>query len=188
MTHPAKALASYYQKHNIMSSQMIEYMEYSLHSILNEGAKIVIYTVLFSILGTVQLFGFTLLLLLPIRWCSGGVHARTFWGCFFASLIMFLFLIYLSPLLPSPTSSALIVLWIMSIGALPHIPYTPAFRPITKHRTICILRCFYIIAMSIWLVIFEIAALPETYVSIGFYTLLFQTAQLWIPKKGDKIK
>lgn len=184
MKHPSKALAEYYTSHNILPSQTIEYMEYALHSIIDELIKLAVYTILFAILGQLSLYAFIVLVLFPIRWPSGGIHSKTFWGCFFYSLLLFIGLIYVAPFLPHPNIILFALLGILALVSLPHVPYTPAFRPITNNRTIRILRSFYIIAIFLWIAILNFAELPAAYVSSGFYTLLFQVTQLFIPKKG----
>lgn len=184
MKHPSKALAEYYLTHDILPAQTIEYMEYTLHSILDELTKLAIYTVLFAVLGKLSQFLFILIVLFPIRWASGGLHSKTFLGCFICSLLMFIGLIYVSPFLPYPNALLFAILSLLSLVSLSHVPYTPAFRPITKDRTIRILRSFYIVAIFLWIAILNLVELPAAYVSSGFYTMLFQVTQLLIPKKG----
>lgn len=188
MKHPSKALAEYYLAHNILPAQTVEYMEYALHSILDELIKLAIYTVLFAILGTLSQYTFILIVLFPIRWAAGGLHSKTFWGCFFYSLLMFIGLIYVAPFLPYPNTFLFLILGILALFSLPHVPYTPAFRPITNDRTIRLLRSFYIVAICLWIAILNLTELPTAYVSSGFYTMLFQVAQLFIPKEERSSK
>lgn len=183
MKHPSKALAEYYLAHDILPVQTIEYMEYALHSILDELTKLIIYTILFAFLGKLPQYFFILVVLLPIRWAAGGLHSKTFWGCFSYSLLMFLGLIYIAPLLPHSPPILFAIPLVLAAASLPHVPYTPAFRPITNGRKIRILRIFYITAVYLWIAVLCFADLPEAYVASGFYTLLFQVAQLFIPKK-----
>ncbi|MBQ7916503.1 MAG: accessory gene regulator B family protein [Firmicutes bacterium] len=185
MTHPIKALTSYYRKHNILPSSTIACMEYAMLSIYNEWIKIIIYCILFSFLGYAYQFWFVLAILYPLRWLSGGIHAKTFWGCFFSSLLVLALLIFVSPVLPCYPGFYTFLLFLFGIGSLTHIPYTPAFRPITNVRTIVILRCFYIGLLSMWLIILKTCSLPAEYVTIGYFTLFFQVLQLYIPKKGE---
>ena len=114
--HPSKALAEYYLAHNILPAQTVEYMEYALHSILDELIKLAIYTVLFAILGTLSQYTFILIVLFPIRWAAGGLHSKTFWGCFFYSLLMFIGLIYVAPFLPYPNTFLFLILGILALS------------------------------------------------------------------------
>ena len=184
MKHPSEVLAKYYKAHNILHLQTIEYMEYVLHSILDELAKLAIYTFLFAFLDKLSQYLFIIIVLFPVRWSSGGLHSKTFWGCFFYSLLMFIGLIYVAPILPYPHTVSFALLGILALFSCSHVPYTPAFRPITNGRTICKLRCFYIAAIFLWIALLNWPAFPDAYVSSGFYTILFQVVQLFIPKKG----
>lgn len=184
MQHPVKAISAYYTRHNILPPQTIEYMEYALLSLYNEWIKIIIYGIIFAVLDQDRLFWYVLFILYPIRWISGGLHARTFWGCFICSFITIFLLIYAAPLLPCPAIPFSLALALLCILAYRHVPYTPAFRPIKNARTIRSLRCLYITVFLIWIMVLNLAAWPDKYISIGFYTLLFQVAQLFIPRKG----
>lgn len=184
MKSPSQALAQYYLAHDILPAQTVEYMEYALHSILSELVKLITYFLLFLILGKCSHYLFILAVLFPIRWFSGGIHARTFWGCFFASLILLTGLIYLPPILPYPNALLFFLLCILFFLSVPHVPYTPAFRPITSARNIRILRIFYIAVFCTWIAILNLVELPSQYVSSGFYTMLCQVVQLFIFKKG----
>ena len=153
-------ICDFYMAHSLLPAREIEYMRYAMLSVFSEAIKLLLFLVFFLWLDKLSAFGLILLVLFPIRWASGGVHARTFWGCFSASLLWLLFLALLS---------------------VRHIPYTPAFRPITRQRTIHILRYCYLILVGLWILVFNIADMPAAYTRIGFYTILLQALQLFIP-------
>ena len=181
MQHPAKIIANYYSTHQILPEQTIAFMEYVLMSLCNEWIKIVMYGIFFSLLGKSALFWFVLAIMYSIRWFSGGMHCKTFWGCFGISLAVFSALVYISPILPCFPIIFSIILIIIGGISINRVPYTPPIRPIKKHRTICLLRCFYITMLIAWIIFLNLAPLPTQYVSSGFYTLFSQVIQLLIP-------
>ena len=184
MQHPVKIISAYYNKHNILPVQTIEYMEYTLISLWNEWIKIIIYWIFFVFLKQNTSFLFILLILYPIRWISGGFHAKTFLGCFIYSFFAILFLIFLPPILPCPIIPFSLFLFVLCLLTYSYVPSTPTFRPITNKKNIYILQCLYITLIIIWIIILNLITHPNKYTSIGFYTLLFQVIQLFASKKG----
>ena len=163
MKKPIDVICDFYMAHSLLPAREIEYMRYAMLSVFSEAIKLLLFLVLF-----------------PIRWASGGVHARTFWGCFSASLLWLLFLVYVPPYLPMNLLLQVLLLF-LALLSVRHIPYTPAFRPITRQRTIHILRYCYLILVGLWILVFNIADMPAAYTRIGFYTILLQALQLFIP-------
>lgn len=183
MKKPIDTICEYYRSHQLLSEQKIECMRYAMLSVFYEVIKLIMYYVIYHILGKSSYFLFLLCVLFPIRWPSGGVHAYSFWGCFFISFFFITLLIYVSPLLPVPTPIAWLILVILSLFSMRHIPYTPSFRPITNPTTIRRLRYCYLILIFIWVGVFNIAEIAWPYVSIGYYTILLQVSQLFIPTR-----
>lgn len=183
MATPIQAFVNYYRVNKLLSPQLIDYMEYSLRTLWNEIVKILLYWPLFALFKRADAYWFTLSLLIPLRWTSGGLHCKTFYGCLICSFLSLAVLILLSPLLPIYPLTYSIVLLLIAVLSLPHVPYTPAFRPISNDRVIFRLRCFYILMIGLWLVILNIVSLPPAFAACGFYTLFFQCGQLLIPRK-----
>lgn len=68
-------------------------IEYGLTCFFDEITKFVPYFIIFWILSFQEYYVVALLFFCPIRLFSGGYHAKTYWGCFFISLIVFLMII-----------------------------------------------------------------------------------------------
>lgn len=65
-------------------------IEYGLLCIFDEITKIIPYFILFWLLSLQKYYLIILIFFCPIRSFSGGYHAKTYWGCFFISFIIFL--------------------------------------------------------------------------------------------------
>ncbi|OAA91033.1 accessory gene regulator B family protein [Clostridium coskatii] len=65
-------------------------MEYGLLCIFDEITKIIPYFIIFWLLSLQKYYIVILIFFCPIRLFSGGYHAKTYWGCFFISFIIFL--------------------------------------------------------------------------------------------------
>lgn len=71
-------------------------IEYGLWAILDEFTKIIMYFIVFGLLSLNDYLLVILLFFCPIRAVSGGFHNKTYWGCFFFTLGLFLLTIWTS--------------------------------------------------------------------------------------------
>ncbi|MFL0196922.1 accessory gene regulator ArgB-like protein [Clostridium sp. WILCCON 0269] len=65
-------------------------IEYGLICIFDEVTKIIPYFIIFWLFSLQKYYLVILIFFCPIRLFSGGYHAKTYWGCFFISFIIFL--------------------------------------------------------------------------------------------------
>ncbi|MEY7998947.1 accessory gene regulator B family protein [Clostridium sp. Mt-5] len=71
------------------SELQLRKMEYGLVCTFDEITKLIPYFIIFWIFSLQNYYIITLLFFCPIRLFSGGYHAKTYWGCFFISFIIF---------------------------------------------------------------------------------------------------
>jgi accessory gene regulator B len=64
-------------------------MTYGMECFFDEITKFVPYFIIFWMLSLHKYFLISILFFCPIRLFSGGYHAKTYWGCFFISFIIF---------------------------------------------------------------------------------------------------
>ncbi len=62
-------------------------MEYGLICLFDEVTKIIPYYIIFYLFSLQQYYVVVFMFFCPIRLFSGGYHAKTYWGCFFISLV-----------------------------------------------------------------------------------------------------
>lgn len=79
-------------------------MEYGLLCIFDEITKIIPYFIIFWLLSLEKYYIVILIFFCPIRLFSGGYHAKTYWGCFFISFIIFLGMIIIGKYVSFNTS------------------------------------------------------------------------------------
>ncbi|MCH3963939.1 MAG: accessory gene regulator B family protein [Clostridium sp.] len=77
------------------SKLQLKKMEYGLICFFDEITKLVPYFIIFWIFSVQDYYLIALLFFCPIRLFSGGYHAKTYWGCFCISFIVFLSIITL---------------------------------------------------------------------------------------------
>lgn len=77
------------------SSKEFKNIVFGLEVILVEATKFITYGIVFACLGKTFEYIFAMLVLCPLRQFMGGYHAKTYWGCFFITLSIFVAAIYL---------------------------------------------------------------------------------------------
>lgn len=64
-------------------------MEYGLICFFDEITKFIPYFIIFWIFSLQKYYIIAIIFFCPIRLFSGGYHAKTYWGCFFISFVIF---------------------------------------------------------------------------------------------------
>lgn len=187
----ARTQTSFYHKiQNVygFTDQEIRRMQYTLSVIGYEGSKLIVFGLLFGILGLFMEYLVTLAVLLPIRIFAGGLHFNHYSSCFLFTaffLVCPLALRHIMP--PDGIQIALLaacMLTTLAIGPIPSIKRPPfSYRRYTQFRLIAGG------VIAIYLFIFAvIREFPGK--NICFWVILLQTIQLICAKlvrKGDTI-
>ena len=92
----SKKYVMYAEQYGKYSYEQCERMRYALKVMLNEIEKIILLGIIFALLGEYKVFLLSLCVILSIRFTMGGMHRRTFWGCFFFSFGFFLSVIIIA--------------------------------------------------------------------------------------------
>ena len=168
-------------------------IRYALEIIRNEAVKLIILGVLFAVLGSGMEYIFSMVLLLPLRMFSGGMHMKTNIGCFIYSLVFCMLTIILLPMAPI-NQAVLFSLFAVSIAVMAMLsPVASYKRPIkTEARRFTLQKKAWICLSieSVVLIIIWHLGLQEYFV-IGVWVVTLQALQLfttWIFRKlkGEK--
>lgn len=76
------------------SQDQTEAIQYALLTVLTETEKVAILTIVFLAIGKIVYFLCALAVLSLLRLLCGGLHMKTYWGCLFFSLAVFLLIVY----------------------------------------------------------------------------------------------
>ncbi|MBP2031889.1 accessory gene regulator B [Clostridium algifaecis] len=96
------------------SNLELKKMEYGLVCTFDEITKFVPYFFIFWLFSLQKYYLVALMFFCPIRLFSGGYHAKTYWGCFFISFIIFGIIIILGKYI-SIAKNLLIILTVASL-------------------------------------------------------------------------
>lgn len=150
MRGPAACIADYYRKKELLDEETIQKMEYTLKAVYNELSKLLIFIILFSIAGRSVSFLLCYIAFVSLRIFAGGIHCKTYWGCFFFSLISFLFFIYIPILVVVNMHILRIITYFSCVLPALFSPVLPSFRGIKNSRTKLILKITAVLVTLIW--------------------------------------
>ena len=163
-------------------------LRYGLEVAKNEIVKLIILLVLFSFFSHHIEFIFAVVLLMPIRSFSGGMHMKSSIGCFFYSLCFFFLSVEVLPLLQIPSRTMLFILGIAGFTIAWFSPVASYKRPIKTNERRAALKKGTIISLIISVVVLIILLILglENYFVIGIWVVTLQAIQLsatWIYRK-----
>lgn len=153
MTHPATGIADYYRKRNLLPSDTIDCLEYVLKSFFNEWSKVAIYCVIALLFGKLAVFLLCYITFVTIRLFAGGIHCKTYWGCFVLSFLFLGGCVIGSAFFSNNLSALYIITLISCIIPLLFSPVTPSFRVIKEKRHQLFLKVFATVVGMGWICI-----------------------------------
>lgn len=170
---------------DIKNSDDLEKINYSLQAILNETFKIIILTILFLLLGKINYFFFSMILLFSIRILSGGYHANTTIQCLLLTTLFFLTTSVLAPMLPKLNTFIYITISLFSIILVYfRTPCSNSRRPIISKKRSWFFKLISTFFVAFWVTILLFFTKDIGYINCGFTTILLQLLQLIPIKKG----
>ena len=166
----------------------LEQIQYALHTILNEVFKIIILIILFSVIGNLNYLLFSMLILLSIRIFSGGLHAKTLWGCLMWTTLFFTLTSIIAPVMPKLNLWTYYILSLLNLVVIViHSPYPNPKRPVKRKKRKQYLKILAISFSIFWTYILLFKMNNSAYLNCGIVTILLQSSQLIYIKKEMKI-
>lgn len=166
------------------SDYQIAQLKYLFKTVAAEFSKLAIMAFLFR--DKLGLYFFAVTVMLLLRTSTGGLHCKTYWGCFAVSLGYMFLSIEILPLIAINKLLQLILLFVCMLLNYYIGPVTSAVRKPLQARVIKRVRIQAFLIIFFYLTLTYI--LPETpYVTAGFWVVILHTVQLIaakILKKG----
>lgn len=176
------------QKEFGFSDREISLIRYSLTILLYEISKLFLYSFFFLITGKFIHFIFAIIPLLFLRCKNGGIHVKTYWGCFIFSFIyLYLCINILPKYIKLPTWCILLILIICTIINYMIGPVSlnrraekdMEYKQKAKKQTLIFTA----------MILISIFILPNTNLTvIPFWTLVLHTLQMVITPKLKEVK
>lgn len=162
------------QKKYGFTDYQIAQLKYTFTILFSELSKLVIIGFIYH--NHLALYLYAMALLSILRLSTGGLHAKTYWGCFFASFAFFYLSISLLPQLhiSKVVIAALIVGCMIAIYLIG--PVASIFRTQPEGNTKKRLVAQSLIVISIHLILFCI--FDSIFFTVGSWIIILQTSQL----------
>lgn len=164
-------------------------LNYFLSCIVYEGSKIILFVIFFAITQQLKEFLYSMILLLPLRIISGGLHFKHYWACLaFSFGYFYVVTIPLATYIP-PYGIALVTLGICILINYRLSPIISDSRPPLSSEAVKRTRLHILTATAydtiLTALFFDTALAP-----VGFWTIVLHSVQLIIAtsrkKRGEK--
>lgn len=164
-------------------------LNYFFSCIIYEGSKIVVFLLFFAITQHLKGFLYSMIILLPLRIISGGIHFKHYLSCLaFSFGYFYLVNVPLMNIMPSRMIVSL-VLFICIIINCPVGPVVSDSRPALSSEQIKHGR-FHIFVATVYDTILTMLFYESPLAPIGFWTIVLHSMQLLIAnlrkKRGEK--
>lgn len=182
----AHEITSYIEKNSdIENTDALEKINYALQAILSETFKIIVLVIIFSILGKLNYFFFSLLILFSIRTFAGGYHCNTTLSCLLCSTIFFLFTSFMGPALPKLYILIYYIIGVLNIFiVIFNAPFPNKKRPIKNKKRRLILNIISTFLVILWTSILLFYIKDISYLNCGFLTITLEIFQV-IPTRKE---
>lgn len=161
------------------SDYQIAQLKYFFLTFFSEISKILLIGLFF--LDNIFLYVWALFILQIIRSSSGGIHCKTYWRCFFVSLIYMVLSIRILPLIYINKFFQMITLLICITTTYYIGPITSVFHPVLTDlvKKKLKIKLFYIIFFYLTL----LYIMPKNLcMDIGYWVIILNTLQLTVAK------
>lgn len=170
-------LAFIQRKYNFTDYQIAQ-LKYTFTILFSELSKLVLISFFFR--NCFVLYLYAAILLGILRMSTGGLHAKTYWGCLFMSLSFFYICVYLLPQIRISKNVMIVLILgclaaIRLIGPVPSV-YRKPLTESTKKR----LAAQSLIIIFIHLVLFRLY--DNKMFTVGNWVIVLQTIQLIIAR------
>lgn len=167
-------------KQKLFTHSEICKIKYGLEVILNELLKLVVLLMIFASLKSLDVLLFSLVILIPIRIFSGGIHFESNTKCLIFTTIFFLLILACYPLVPLKNP----IIYFISFLSLTLITiFSPAaneFRPNVAKKNRAKYKILAFVITSSFLLMLYLLIENQKYFAVGYITIMLQTTQLII--------
>jgi accessory gene regulator B len=153
-------------------------IRYAIASLKSELTKTILFIIIFYLLGSLNAFLFTMLLIVPVRVFTGGLHFKTDIGCFLSSLSFFLLSVLILPQVPLSAITYQVILLISAV-CIWLCPLAPSSkRPIKKADRYLFNKYLSVLYSVGYVIIFLFVLYDQYLIRCGIWAFCLQALQL----------
>lgn len=160
-------------------------LNYMISCIIYEGSKLLLFLLFFGCIHQLDGFFYSLIILLPLRIISGGLHFKHYTSCLLFSFGYFYLVNVLLMPFKLPLSISIILLSLCAVINYKIGPITSNSRPQLKSKEIKKGK-FNIFMVTCYELILTILFFDTALSAVGFWTIVLHTLQLIIARFRKK--
>lgn len=168
------------------SELQLRKMEYGLICFFNEITKLISYFIIFYIFNSQDYYLVALLFFCSMRAFSGGYHAKTYWGCFFFSLLIFWIIVVVGKNVALGNNEIIILLFISFILVSIFSPVDNINKRIKSNERRLKLK-YLSIAITLFLCILSYM-LPTKFLTTGIISIFAATVMMMLGILNNKFE
>lgn len=158
-----------------------EWLKYYLECIFSEGSKIILFLIIFWLLGFIEEFLVALFMLMLVRTNGGGLHFKHYLSCFLVSFLVLYASIMIPKYLHFSTLCSAVILLLCSLISRQLVPIVSDSRPEPTKELISICRKKTTLIILAYILLICICP-NHPYTDIGVWTIIIHTIQLVLAK------
>lgn len=173
---------TYLKTHLQYTDYQIQVLRYFFCTVASEISKFFIMGSYFFFCNSGWEYLFAVCILWFLRFCSGGIHRKTYLGCLICSFLYLILAVQILPVIPMP-------LWLQILSMALAIPVSrrlgPAISPYRKHITPAQSRRYQkyqTVGLLIYL-LFIIIAPASPLQKVGYWVIMIHILQLTLAKR-----
>ena len=171
-----------------LSPREQKFIIFKLKCIMYDLSKFIVMSLFFYYIGHLTQYLFAVLVSIPLRTQSGGLHFKHYWSCFLFSFGYFTIIICVLGKILLPCSLFLLLMLFCSIINFCLSPIQSATRPLLSDvKRQAIKKKSYII--TIYCAVVILIFYQTSFASVGYWTIILHSLQLliaYILKKGGE--
>lgn len=175
-------LQQYFENEFNLSSIDSIKLKYSMEVLFNEISKLILLLIIFSILGFITDFLYSVLAILSIRLFTGGIHFKTYTECFVFTVFFFSVSIFFKNNVILGTSSLILLLIFTLFIILLFAPIVGNNRPVYSNKKLFKFKCFGATIIIVHIVLACLFTIKHPYIINSTWVFVFQSIQLLIAK------
>lgn len=162
--------------------------KYGLDVLRNDGNKIIILLLFYLLLSQVKIYLFCLIILIPIRRYTGGLHLKSNKACFCFTFCFFWLAIFILPKLPFPNKNYIFILLFSEIMLISFPPIISTKKAFLTPNTVRYLRRKGQIVCLIFGILLFCITTKQLLFHCGTWIIFLQALQLFIAHVKRRIR
>ena len=157
------------------SDYQIAQLRFFFLSMFSEISKLFLISLFF--IDRLPLYIWTIVIFQVFRSSCGGLHCKTYWGCFFVSLGYMLLAIRILPLIPVDKLFQIVTLFLCLVVSSRIGPLTSILHPVLSESVNTRLKTRVLFLILVYLAFLYI--IPQNpYLLVGYWVIILNTLQL----------